>query len=253
MDLGGRRAVYELMGLDAPTLPGPPPKKTAPKLVIDRKGENDKARYTGLKMGQVIDDDAMSEALERATKLAKEGKALRPKLMEEEYELPFADKRNVGPLQTPDWTPEKIDEYTKRQGEAISWARRAKEGEFIKDEGEILDLSLGLRFYCILTSFLLSFAFGRSTPVFLVSTSGIMDIDASSQFISVLQAPALALVLASIGSSVLCGVMMAPGKNRSSYVWAFKGLFGGPLAFLEMRELESLITRGEQEKQAKLS
>jgi hypothetical protein len=92
MDLGGRRPVYELMEMEAPPLLGPPKKKTAAKLVIDRNGENDRARYTGLKMGQVIDDNAMGEALARANKKAKEGKAMRPKLMEEEYERPFLGK-----------------------------------------------------------------------------------------------------------------------------------------------------------------
>jgi hypothetical protein len=90
MNLGGRRAVYEMMGMEAPAVPKPPPKKTAQKLVFDRTGENDQARYTGLKMGQVLDDNTMAEALERANKKTKEGVSLRRKLMEEEYERPFA-------------------------------------------------------------------------------------------------------------------------------------------------------------------
>ena len=91
MDLrGGRRAVYDLMGMEPPPLLGPPPKKKVPKLKIDRTGENDKARYTGLKMGQILDDDVMGEALARANKKSKEGKELRPVLMEEEYVQPFA-------------------------------------------------------------------------------------------------------------------------------------------------------------------
>lgn len=90
MEFGGRRAVYDLMGMPTPALVGPPPKKTAPKLVIDREGKEDKARYSGLKMGQIIDDNVMGEALARANKKAKEGKELRPKLMEEVYEQPFA-------------------------------------------------------------------------------------------------------------------------------------------------------------------
>jgi hypothetical protein len=91
MDLvGGRRAVYELMGMDPPPLLGPPPRRAAPRLVIDRTGAEDKARYSGLKMGQVLDDSAMAEALERANRIAREGKELRPKLMEEDYVKPFA-------------------------------------------------------------------------------------------------------------------------------------------------------------------
>lgn len=88
--VGGRRAVYDLMGMEAPPLMGPPPKKVAPKLVIDRTGAEDKARYSGLKMGQVLDDSAMAEALERANRREREGRELRPKLMEEEYVPPFA-------------------------------------------------------------------------------------------------------------------------------------------------------------------
>jgi hypothetical protein len=87
---GGRRAVYDLMDMDPPPLVGPPPKKNAPELKIDRTGEEDKARYSGLKMGQVLDDSTMAEALDRANKKAKEGKDLRPKLMEELYVRPFA-------------------------------------------------------------------------------------------------------------------------------------------------------------------
>jgi hypothetical protein len=90
MNLGGRMPVYELMGMEAPVLPGPPPKLKTPKLKFDRTGEEDKARYTGLKMGQVIDDDVMGEALARANEKAKKGERMRPTLIEEEYERPFA-------------------------------------------------------------------------------------------------------------------------------------------------------------------
>lgn len=89
-ELGGRRAVYALMGLEPPPLLGPPPKKKIPKLVIDRTGENDTARYTGLKMGQIIDDNLMGEALARAQQKSKQGQDGRPTLMEEEYVQPFA-------------------------------------------------------------------------------------------------------------------------------------------------------------------
>eukprot|EP00980_Cylindrotheca_fusiformis_P013580 scaffold3479_cov106-Cylindrotheca_fusiformis.AAC.1 len=97
MELGGRRAVYELMDMQPPPLQAPPKKKSAPKLVIDRTGEGDKARYSGLKMGQLLDDDLMAEALERARKREKEGRELRPKLMEEEFEKPFAGKSHFDP------------------------------------------------------------------------------------------------------------------------------------------------------------
>ena len=88
--VGGRRSVYELMGIEAPPLLGPPPKKKFEKLKFDRTGEDDKARYTGLKMGQVLDDNIMGEALALANKKAKQGDEMRPKLMEETYVQPFA-------------------------------------------------------------------------------------------------------------------------------------------------------------------
>jgi hypothetical protein len=90
MELGGRRGIYELMGMEPPVLPGPPPKLMAAKLNIDRTGQTDKARYTGLKMGQILDDNAMGEALQRATEKMKKGERMRPTLEEEEFERPFA-------------------------------------------------------------------------------------------------------------------------------------------------------------------
>jgi hypothetical protein len=95
MELGGRRAAYELMDMQAPALQGPPPKKKAPKLIIDLTGKEDKSSYSGLKMGQVLDDNVMAEALVKANEKAKAGKNLRQKLMEEEYERPFAGKFDI--------------------------------------------------------------------------------------------------------------------------------------------------------------
>lgn len=92
MELGGRRAVYELMGMKPPVLKGPPPKREAKKIVIDRTGEGDKARYSGLKMGLGMDDNAMAEALAKANRKAKEGKDMREKIAEETYEQPFSGK-----------------------------------------------------------------------------------------------------------------------------------------------------------------
>lgn len=247
MDMGGRRAVYELMDMEAPPLMGPPPKKKVPKLKIDRTGEDDMARYTGLKMGQVLDDDAMGEALARANKKAKEGKALRPVLMEEKYVQPFADKRNTGPSQTPDWTPEKLDEYAIQQGRAQSWARRARMGEFMKDPSEVSDLSTTVRLYAISTAFFFAFAYGRATPKFLSEMLNAGTIGTAESVQGVLQIPALVLALASLGSGILCASVLAPERNRSVISWGLKGFFGGPLTVLELKELGSLITREESE------
>ena len=91
MENGGRRAMYQLMDIPEPATPERlTKKKSAPKLVIDRTGENDKARYSGLKVSQVLDDEAMGKALEEAVKKSKEGKSLRKRLVEEDYELPYA-------------------------------------------------------------------------------------------------------------------------------------------------------------------
>ena len=78
-------------------IPTPPPKKkskkkTVPKLVIDRDGTTDSARYTGLKMMQVADDDEMGRQLAEAQRKKKKGESLRQKLVEEDYVQPFAGK-----------------------------------------------------------------------------------------------------------------------------------------------------------------
>lgn len=245
MEMGGRRAVYELMGMEAP--PPTPMKKVVqvPKLVIDRTGEDDEARYSGLKMGQLLNDDAMAEALARANEKAKRGESLRPKLKEEDFELPYADKRNIGPRLTPDWTPERIDEYTKKQGKAIDWARRARLGEFVKDPLEVMDLNAIMRLYLAFSVMEISLAFGQSTPKFL-DMMGIADVPS---LLSLLQVPALILTVANIGSCAFCGAVLAPPLNRDSSVWYMKGFFGGPLAVLELRSANALITRGEAEQQ----
>ncbi|CAJ1934579.1 unnamed protein product [Cylindrotheca closterium] len=244
MELGGRRAVYDLMGMKAPPTKGPPPKVVTPKIVIDRTGADDEGRYSGLKMGLGMDDDAMAEALAKASQKSKEGKGLRKRIMEETYEQPFADKRNVGPRQTPDWTPEAIDELTKKQGQAQSWARRSRANRMVTDDGELLVLNFPMTAYCLFTSFLSAFAYGKSTPTFL-NMVGMSD----TTFSDLLQAPGLILILTCIGSSFYSASVLAPPLNRSSLVWAFKGLCGGPFAILELRELDPLISRAEYDKE----
>ena len=91
MENGGRRAMYQLMDIPEPATPERlTKKKSAPKLVIDRTGETDKARYSGLKVSQVLDDEAMGKGLEEAAKKVKAGKSLRKRLVEEDYVLPYA-------------------------------------------------------------------------------------------------------------------------------------------------------------------
>jgi hypothetical protein len=89
MESGGRLEMYKLMGMKAPITPIKE-KIKAPPLVIDRTGEQDKGRYTGLKMGLLADDDMLAQALQQASQKAKDGERLRTKIAEEDYEQPFA-------------------------------------------------------------------------------------------------------------------------------------------------------------------
>lgn len=240
MNAGGRLAMYEIMDMPVPVTKDRIKKvKKVPKLVIDRTGETDQARYTGLKVTQVLDDDEMGRKLDEVMRKKKEGKDLKAKLVEEDYEMPFADKRNTGPMQTPDWTPERLDEEGRKAGQAMAWARKAKAGEFKSDPYELLSIQGGIQAYSILTTLFTAFVFGNSTKRLFE----IFNIDANG-FLDVAQGPALAIILASIGSCVLCGIQ-ASGKNRNVFVWGVKGFAGGPLSVLQLKELDTLITRGE--------
>ena len=247
MNNGGRRAMYQLMDM-----PEPAPRKkvtkklSAPKLVIDRTGETDKARYSGLKMSQAMDDDAMGRALQEASEKVKRGESLRKRLVEEDYVMPYADNTNKGPRQTPLWTPEKLDEAGKRAGEAQAWARKARLGELKKDPFEVLAVEGELRLYSIIVAMTVSFAFGRSSQQAL-SMVGISS--GSEELLEFLKIPALALLAAGLGSGLINALVMAPPKKRSGFTWGVKGLMGGPLAVRQLRELDDLKTIGESEGQ----
>ena len=246
MNNGGRRAMYKLMDL-----PEPAPrkkvtkKKSAPKLIIDRTGETDKARYSGLKMTQLLDDDAMGQALQEAAEKVKRGESLRKRLVEEDYVMPYADNTNKGPRQTPIWTPEKLDEAGRKAGEAQAWARRARLGELKKDQNEILEVEGELRLYSIITAMTVAFAFGNSSKQAL----GMIGISGVDPLLEVLQIPALTLLVAGLGSGLANALIFAPEKKRSGFVWGVKGLMGGPLALRQLRELDELKTIGEIEGQ----
>lgn len=246
MNNGGRKAMYQLMGLPEPVAPKriTNPKKSAPKLVIDRTGETDKARYSGLKMTQALDDDAMGKALQEAAEKVKRGESLRKKLVEEDYVLPYADNTNKGPRQTPLWTPEKLDEAGKRAGEAQAWARKARMGELKKDPFEVLAVEGELRLYSIIVATTISFAFGNSSKQALAMVS-----IGSDELLEFLKIPALALLAAGLGSGLVNAVVLAPPKKRNGFIWGVKGLMGGPLAVRQLRELDDLKTIGESEGQ----
>lgn len=246
MEYGGRRAMYQLMDLPEP----PPPKKvtkkkSAPKLIIDRTGETDKARYTGLKMSQAMDDDAMGRALQEAAEKVKRGESLRKRLVEEDYVMPYADNTNKGPRQTPLWTPEKLDEAGKKAGEAQAWARKARMGELKKDPFEILAVEGELRLYSVVAAMTVAIAFGNSSREAL----NMIGFSGFDPLLDVLKVPALALLAAGLGSGLANALVLAPQKKRSGFVWGLKGLMGGPLAIMQLRELEDLKTIGESEGQ----
>eukprot|EP00579_Thalassiosira_antarctica_P004423 CAMPEP_0201879360 /NCGR_PEP_ID=MMETSP0902-20130614/10260_1 /ASSEMBLY_ACC=CAM_ASM_000551 /TAXON_ID=420261 /ORGANISM="Thalassiosira antarctica, Strain CCMP982" /LENGTH=378 /DNA_ID=CAMNT_0048407161 /DNA_START=51 /DNA_END=1187 /DNA_ORIENTATION=+ len=244
MENGGRRAMYQLMDLPEPATPKRLlKKKSAPKLVIDTTGETDGARYSGLKMSQVVDDDAMGRALDEAARKVREGESLRKRLVEEDYVIPYSDNPNKGPRQTPLWTPEMLDEAGKKAGEAQAWAKRARMGELKKDPFEMLSVEGELRVYSIVVAVTVALGYGNATPRALEMIGG------SGDMFNLLQIPALALIVAGLGSAVANGVILAPPKRRSSFVWGVKGLMGGPLAVLQLRELDDLKTVGESEGQ----
>lgn len=94
MNAGGRVEMYKLMDMDPPAIKVKE-KKKVPKLKIDRTGESDPARYSGLKLGQVLDDDTMGKALEEFNRKKRQGLELRPKLEEEKFVKPFAGTISV--------------------------------------------------------------------------------------------------------------------------------------------------------------
>jgi hypothetical protein len=234
------------MGLPVPVLPDRIKPKFAPKLVFDRTGETDQGRYKGLKMNQVVDDEEMGRALAEAQRKTREGKRLKKKLEEEDYIMPFADKRNVSPLMTPEWTPEMLDEEGRKRGKAQAWARKARAGEYRRDPMERTGVEGSIRAYCIVWIMTTAFAFGQSSPTFLQTFVGLTD-SASATILDVLHPIALALIAASIGSCVVSSVVLAPPLNRSSFNWGLKGLAGGPLTVFQLKSLEALRTRGEDE------
>ena len=240
MKIGGRNKMYGIMNMDIPAMK-PKVVKTATKIVIDRDvGKS----YQGLKLNQIIDDNAQGMALQNVQRKIELGQRLSASSEEfldeiENFELPFADKRNVGPQQTPDWTVEQIDAWGKQQGRVESWARNAKLGAYVNDPMESFDtIDLSQRFYSIIASFFTAIAFGNATPTLLywINLS-------KNDLLTILQIPSAILLIAAFGSSIYCG-SQAPKKNRSIYVWSIKGLLGGPFT---IQQFESLAPRQTQQ------
>jgi hypothetical protein len=250
MKAGGRLVMYALMNMEAPVIKRRPVPPQAAKLVFDRTGETDAARYKGLKLSQVYDDAAQAEALFQAQRRQKLGEELRPRLAEQDYVQPFADKRNVGPKQTAySLTVEDLDEIGKMSGKASAWANNARRGRLVKDPLETIELDLAQRVFATTTALLATTAYGRATPTFLTQFVG-LPAGSGSDFLEALQIPALVLLVASVGSAAVCGTQ-AIKKKRSQFVWAFKGLMGGPLSIQQLRSCSELITQGEIEEAIK--
>lgn len=237
MKAGGRLRMYEILGIDPPTVLKPKKVKEIPKkIVIDRDGTDDPKRYTGLKLRQVYDDNFLGEKLQQVTDNKNDDNT---------YEIPFSEKRNTLPKGwTPDWTVERLDEYTKRQGEAQSWVRKAKDGEFIQDPYETFYFdNLPQLLFCIMMISGITISYGQSTPTFVSSFVNNMD----DTFLRYLQGPANVSLLISIGSSMLC-TYMASQKNRNVIMWLWKGLLGGPFTVQSIKSLDALVTQGEKRK-----
>jgi hypothetical protein len=252
MNIGGRNKMYEIMNMDIPAIK-PKVVKTAPKIVIDRDvGKS----YQGLKLNQIIDDNLQGMALQNVQRKVELGQRLSASSEEflneiENFELPFADKRNVGPKQTPDWTVEQIDEWGKQRGRVESWARNAKLGAYVNDPMESFDtIHLSQRLYSIMTSFITAMAFGNATPKLIdwinrwndVASDGSTGLVVSNNVLTILQIPSTLLLLVALGSSIYCG-SQAPKKNRSVFVWSMKGLLGGPFTIQQFNSLTSRQTQ----------
>jgi hypothetical protein len=154
------------------------------------------------------------------------------------------DNKNVGPRQTPLWTPEKLDEAGKKAGQAQAWARKARMGALKKDPFEVLAVEEELRVYSIFLALIVAFSYGNSTPTVL-NHIGLEGDDILVFF----KIPTIVLLISSIVSALVNGVALAPPKRRSSFVWAMKGLMGGPLAVRQLQKLDDLKTFGESESQ----
>ena len=155
------------------------------------------------------------------------------------------DNTNKGPRQTPLWTPEKLDDAGRKAGEAQAWARKARMGALKKDPFEVLAVEGQLRLYSIFAAVIVSCSFGNSTP------QALDMIGLASNDLVLFKIIALTLIVAGLGSAVVNSAALTPPRRRSSFVWGVKGLFGGPLAVIQLRELDVLKTNEESEGQVR--
>jgi len=102
-----------------------------------------------------------------------------------------------------------------------------------------------LRLYSIITTMVVCLAYGNSTP----RAFEMMGLSVASKNVdlTIVKIVALGVIVAGLGSAIVNGVALAPPRRRSSFVWGVKGLFGGPLAVLQLRVLDELKTNEEIE------
>jgi len=223
MEMGGRSEAYILMDMTPPSSPDRLKPKEARKIVIDRDGSYDEERYRGIRVGS--DDDELGRQLEE---LQKRKNAKNKKT--DSFVAPFSDipKSNF----SPDWTPSMLDDEARRRGRVIALLQAEEAAKKQIDQPEALRIEGGIRVYSTFIALLTAFAYGHSSDqaFFFLNIEELRD--------SIQVAAILALVI-SLGSSIAAAVV-ADRKHRDPIVWAIKGAAGGPLALIELNQLESL-------------
>ena len=206
---------------------------------IDFDGIGDKNGYQGL--CKMLPKDDIAQQLEWTRKqksTAPENQDI--KSTTSNYEIPFASRKKSATRRQPEWTPEMLDEEGRRRGQTYDWARRVREEKETSirktDSAETIDVNGGSRVYATVFSLLSSIAYGKATPQALEW----IDVATATTITTSLHGIALMFVLTSIASSAYSSTVLAPQKNRNSFIWAVKGFVGGPLAVVHLKELDNL-------------
>jgi hypothetical protein len=118
-------------------------------------------------------------------------------------------------------------------------------GSLKKDPFEDMSIEGELRLYSIITTMVVCLAYGNSTPRAFEMMG--LSVASNNVDLTIVKIVALGVIVAGLGSALVNGVALAPPRRRSSFVWGVKGLFGGPLAVLQLRVLDELKTNEEIE------
>ena len=214
---------------------------------IDFDGTGDKNGFQGVR--KMLSEDDIAQQLEWTRKqksTAPENQDI--KSTTSNYEIPFASRKKSATRRQPEWTPEMLDEEGRRRGQTYDWARRVreeKESSIRKtDSAETIDVNGGSRVYATVFSLLSSIAYGKATPQALEW----IDVATATTITTTLHGIALMFVLTSIASSAYSSTVLAPQKNRNSFIWAVKGFVGGPLAVVHLKELDNLAWKQKRVK-----